>query len=112
MRRLFEESERDPDWLDRERMLLGAKTFRRLGPAASQLRGRIDAARLHGELDRPSRSLTVAYAGDTALNRFMETARFWIDTTEPGGLDPRGHGRAIAIRVRVMEPRHRVRAEG
>jgi hypothetical protein len=32
----------------------------------------------------------------------METARFWIDATESGGLDPHGAGRATAIRVRVM----------
>jgi hypothetical protein len=32
----------------------------------------------------------------------METARFWIDVSEPGGLDPGGAGRATAMRVRIM----------
>ncbi len=26
------------------------------------------------------------YAGDKALNRFLETARFWIDLSTPGAL--------------------------
>ncbi|MEA2218325.1 MAG: hypothetical protein QOJ35_951, partial [Solirubrobacteraceae bacterium] len=100
--RLFEESERDPDWLDRERMLLGAKTFRRLGPAAFSFAGASTLlAYTENSIVKPL-ALTGAYAGDTALNRFMETARFWIDTTEPGGLEPGGQGRATAIRVRVM----------
>ncbi|HEX4108117.1 MAG TPA: oxygenase MpaB family protein [Solirubrobacteraceae bacterium] len=47
-------------------------------------------------------AFTGAYAGESALNRFMETARFWIDVSEPGGLDPGGAGRATAMRVRVM----------
>jgi hypothetical protein len=102
MRRLFEDSERDPVWLDRERMLLGAKTFRRLGPAAFSFAGASTLlAYTENSIVKPL-ALTGTYAGDTALNRFMETARFWIDTTEPGGLDPGGQGRATAIRVRVM----------
>jgi hypothetical protein len=102
MRRLFEESERDPEWLDRDRMLLGAKTFRRLGPAAFSFAGASTLlAYTENSIVKPL-ALTGAYAGDTALNRFMETARFWIDTTEPGGLRPGGQGRATAIRVRVM----------
>jgi hypothetical protein len=102
MVRLFEDSERDPHWLDRERMLLGAKTFRRLGPAAFSFAGASTLlAYTENSIVKPL-ALTGAYAGDTALNRFMETARFWIDTTEPGGLDPGGPGRATAIRVRVM----------
>src|SRR5438270_666288 len=32
----------------------------------------------------------------------METARFWIDDSEPGGLEPGGAGRATAMRVRIM----------
>jgi hypothetical protein len=102
MRRLFEESEREPDWLDRDRMLLGAKTFRRLGPAAFSFAGASTLlAYTENSIVKPL-ALTGAYAGDTALNRFMETARFWIDTSEPGGLEPGAHGRGTAIRVRIM----------
>jgi hypothetical protein len=102
MRRLFEESEREPEWLDRDRMLLGARTFRRLGPAAFSFAGASTLlAYTENSIVKPL-ALTGAYAGDTALNRFMETARFWIDTTEPGGLELGAQGRATAIRVRVM----------
>lgn len=102
MIRLFEESERDPDWLDPERLAIGARVFRRVGPSAFSLAG---ASTLLAYTENPivkPLALTGAYAGDTALNRFMETSRFWIDTTEPGGLEPGGQGRATAIRVRIM----------
>jgi len=102
MVRLFEESERDPEWLDRERLEVGAHVFRRLGPSAFSFAGATTLlAYTENSIVKPL-SLTGAYAGDTALNRFMETARFWIDSTEPGGLEPAGQGRATAIRVRIM----------
>jgi hypothetical protein len=102
MIRLFEESERDPEWLDPERAAIGARVFRRVGPSAFSLAGASTLlAYTENSIVKPL-ALTGAYAGDTALNRFMETARFWIDTTEPGGLEPGGQGRATAIRVRIM----------
>jgi hypothetical protein len=75
MQRPFEESERDPHWLERDRMLHGAKTFRRVGPAAFSFAG---VSTLLAYTENPivkPLALTGAYAGDTALNRFMETAR-------------------------------------
>jgi hypothetical protein len=102
MRRMFAQAERDPDWLDPDRVQIGAKVFRRLGPAAFSFAGVSTLlAYTENSIVKPL-ALTGAYAGDTALNRFMETARFWIDATESGGLDPHGAGRATAIRVRVM----------
>lgn len=102
MRRMFAQAERDPDWLDPDRVQIGARVFRRLGPAAFSFAGASTLlAYTENSIVKPL-ALTGAYAGDTALNRFMETARFWIDATESGGLDPRGAGRATAIRVRVM----------
>jgi hypothetical protein len=102
MRHLFAQAERDPDWLDSDRLQIGAKVFRRLGPAAFSFAGASTLlAYTENSIVKPL-ALTGAYAGDTALNRFMETARFWIETTEPGGLAPHAAGRATAIRVRVM----------
>jgi hypothetical protein len=102
MRRLFEEFERAPSWLDPARVEHGAALFRRFGPAVFSFAG---AETLLGYTEssivKPL-ALTGGYAGDSALNRFMETARFWIDVSEPGGLDPGGAGRATAMRVRVM----------
>jgi hypothetical protein len=102
MRRLFAEAERDPDWLDPDRVEIGAKVFRRLGPSAFSFAGATTLlAYTENSIVKPL-ALTGTYAGDSALNRFMETARFWIETTEPGGLEPGGLGRATAMRVRIM----------
>jgi hypothetical protein len=63
MRRLFEEAEREPDWLDRERMLLGAKSFRRLGPPAFSFAGSSTLlAYTENSIVKPL-ALTGAYAG-------------------------------------------------
>ena len=68
MVRLFEESERDPDWLDPERVQVGAHVFRRLGPSAFSLAGSSTLlAYTENAIVKPL-ALTGAYAGDTALN--------------------------------------------
>ena len=100
--RLFADMEDDPAWVDHELVELGAKTCRRYGPAVFSLAG---AATLLGytesSIAKPL-ALTGAYVGGSARKRHMETSRFWIDISEPGGLRPGGRGRATAIRVRVM----------
>jgi hypothetical protein len=102
MRRLFEEFERDPDWVDHELVERGAFLFRRFGPAVFSFEGAGTLlAYTESSIARPL-GMTGRYAGDAALNRFMETARFWIDTTDPGGLRPGSAGRATAMRVRIM----------
>jgi hypothetical protein len=102
MVRLFTEFEHDPSWLDRDLAERGAAVFRRFGPSVFSFAGvETLLAYTESSIVKPL-SLTGSYAGDTALNRFMETARFWIDVTEPGGLEPGAAGRATAMRVRVM----------
>ena len=104
MRRLFDEFERAPEWLDRDRVEQGAALFRRYGPAVFSFAG-VETLLGYTEssIVKPlALSFTGSYAGDAALNRFMETARFWIDVSEPGGLEPGGAGRATAMRVRIM----------
>ena len=102
MRALFAEFERAPAWLDPEKVEHGAALFRRFGPAVFSFAG-VETLLGYTEssIVKPL-ALTGGYAGATALNRFMETARFWIDVSDPGGLDPGGAGRATAMRVRVM----------
>ena len=99
---LFAELDHDPDWIDHQLVERGAKSFRRYGPSVFSLAG---AATLLGytesSIAKPL-SLTGAYIGDSALRRHMQTARFWIDVSEPGGLRQGGRGRATAMRVRVM----------
>ncbi|MDT4912537.1 MAG: hypothetical protein QOC66_1665 [Pseudonocardiales bacterium] len=102
MRRLFAEFECAPSWLDPARVEQGAALFRRFGPAVFSFAG-VETLLGYTEssIVKPL-ALTGGYAGDSALNRFMETARFWIDVSDPGGLDAGGAGRATAMRVRVM----------
>ncbi|MCW2857166.1 MAG: hypothetical protein JWR52_2781 [Marmoricola sp.] len=102
MRRLFAEFETAPPWLDPAQVEQGAALFRRYGPAVFSFAG-VETLLGYTEssIVKPL-ALTGGYAGDSALNRFMETARFWIDVSEPGGLDAGGPGRATAMRVRVM----------
>jgi hypothetical protein len=110
MVRLFEEFEKDPPWVDHDLVERGAFLFRRFGPSVFNFLG---VATLLAYTENPivqPLSMTGKYAGDAALNRFMETARFWIDVSDPGGTRPGGPGRATAMRVRIMHVflRHRI----
>lgn len=102
MVRLFEEFERDPPWLERRRVELGARVFRRYGTSVFSF-ATTSTLEMYSEssIAKPL-SLAGGYAGEAAHKRQLETVRFWIDITEPGGLDPGAWGRATAMRVRVM----------
>lgn len=102
MVRLFAELEKDPPWVDHDLVERGAFLFRRFGPAVFSFNG---VSTLLAYTEDPivqPLSMTGKYAGDAALNRFMETARFWIDVSDPGGTKPGAPGRATAMRVRIM----------
>ncbi len=102
MVRLFDEFEKDPPWVDHDLVERGAFLFRRCGPAVFSFQG---VSTLLAYTENPivqPLSMTGKYAGDAALNRFMETARFWIDVSDPGGTRPGAPGRATAMRVRIM----------
>ncbi len=102
MVRLFEEFEKDPPWVDHDLVERGAFLFRRCGPSVFSFEG---VGTLLAYTENPivqPLSMTGKYAGDAALHRFMETARFWIDVSDPGGTRPGAAGRATAMRVRIM----------
>ncbi len=102
LRRLFEDIEEDPDWVDWDRVEHGARVFRRWGTSVFRFAGAITlAAYAESSVAKPL-ALTGAYAGASTKRRFLETASFWIAVSEPGGLRPGGLGRASALRVRVM----------
>lgn len=99
---LMREFEDDPDWVDHDLVARGARVFRNYGPSVFSFGGATTLlAYTENSVAKPL-ALTGAYAGDTALRRFMETARFWIDVSDPGGLAPGGAGRGTAMRVRIM----------
>lgn len=103
MRELFAEFETVPDWVDPVLVERGAAVWRRWGTSLFAVAGA-------GTLEMYTESAVAlplafagGYAGDKALNRFLETARFWIDVSTPGALlEPGSAGRATALRVRVM----------
>jgi hypothetical protein len=102
---LFEEFERDPEWLDRGQLELGARVFRRYGTSVFSF-ATTSTLEMYSEssITKPL-SLSGGYAGETAHKRQLETVRFWIDISDPGGLEkgpPVARGRATAMRVRVM----------
>lgn len=102
MVQLFSELEVDPPWVDHDLVERGAFLFRRFGPSVFSFSG-VGTLLAYTEdpIVKPL-SMTGKYAGDAALNRFMETARFWIDVSDPGGTKPGAPGRATAMRVRIM----------
>ena len=95
-------SRTDPDWLDWEQVELGAKVFRRWGTAIFSF-ATTSTLEMYSEssIAKPL-ALTGGYTGERAHKRQMETVRFWIDVSDPGGLRPGMRGRATAMRVRVM----------
>ncbi|MCB9716318.1 MAG: DUF2236 domain-containing protein [Myxococcales bacterium] len=100
--RLFADIEHDPSWVDHEQVALGARTFRRYGPAMFRFAGTITLQAYSESSVAKPLALTGAYGGDSARHRFLETVAFWIAVSEPGGLAPGGAGRTAALRVRIM----------
>ena len=100
--RLFDEFETLPDWYDRAQVELGAKVFRRWGTSVFSF-ATTSTLEMYSEssITKPL-SYAGGYAGETAHKRQLETVRFWIDVSDPGGLDAGARGRATAMRVRVM----------
>ncbi len=102
LRALFADIDRDPPWLDWDRVERGARAFRRYGTAVFRFAGAITLEGYAESSVAKPLALTGAYAGATARKRFLETAAFWIAVSEPGGLRAGAPGRASALRVRVM----------
>ena len=103
MRRLFAEFERVPDWVDPELVEQGARIWRRWGKTLFDVAGAGTLEMYTESAVAVPLSLAGGYAGDAALNRFLETVHFWLDVAKPGALlTPGRAGRATALRVRVM----------
>jgi len=99
---LFADIEDDPSWVDHGEVELGARAFRRYGTAVFRFAGAVTlAAYAESSVAKPL-ILSGAYTGESTRHRFLETASFWIDVSEPGGMAPGAPGRAAALRVRMM----------
>ncbi|MBZ0252170.1 MAG: DUF2236 domain-containing protein, partial [Candidatus Methylomirabilis sp.] len=102
LRRLFAEIETRPPWLDEAKMRLGARVFRRWNTHLYSFAGAITLEGYRESSVAKPLAFTGAYTGESANRRFLETAAFWIDVSEPGGLDAGGAGVKTALRVRIM----------
>lgn len=102
LRALFAEIESPPAWMDPRRVALGARVFRRFGTHMHSFAGAITLEGYRESSVAKPLAFTGAYTGASASKRFLETASFWIDVSEPDGLLPGRPGRATALRVRLM----------
>ena len=102
LRNLFADLDSDPDWLDWQEVELGAKVFRRYGSSVFRFAGAITLQSYAENSVAKALILAGGYEGATTRNRFLETASFWIDVSEPSALRPGSKGRSTSMRVRIM----------
>lgn len=103
MRDLFADFTTVPEWVDPEMVELGAEVWRRWGTMLFNVAGVITLEIYTENAVAAPLSLAGGYAGDNALRRFLESAKFWIDTSEPEGLfTPGSSARTTAMLVRIM----------
>ncbi|WP_328389677.1 oxygenase MpaB family protein [Nocardia sp. NBC_00416] len=100
---LFDEFETVPDWVQPELVERGAAVWRRWGTMLFSFAGAETLEMYTESAVATPLSLAGGYAGDSALRRFLETCRFWMDVSRPGALlTPGSAGRATALKVRIM----------
>jgi len=102
LHRLFAQIEETPEWLEPEKLALGAKVFRRWGTDLFHFAGAITLQGYQENSVAKPLAFTGTYTGESAARRFLETAQFWLDVSKPGGLLPGGEGVKTALRVRIM----------
>jgi hypothetical protein len=98
---LFEQINTDPGWVDWAKVEHGAEVFRRYRELYPYF-GMVTFNGYTLETISKPLAMTGAYTGGSAYGRFLETCRFWTDTTEPGALRPGGVGRHSAVFVRIL----------
>lgn len=100
-----------PTWVSDELLALGAASFRRYGSAVFRFAGAITLAGYRESSVAKPLALSGAYVGAGTRERFLETASFWIEVSEPGGLDVGAPGFIAALRVRLLHATVRLRLE-
>ncbi|MEV5647982.1 oxygenase MpaB family protein [Nocardia sp. NPDC052254] len=103
MRELFAEFETVPEWVRPELVEQGAAIWRRWGTMLFSFAGAETLEMYTESAVATPLSLAGGYAGNSALRRYLETCRFWMDVSQPNALlTPGSTGRATALKVRVM----------
>lgn len=101
LRALFADVETPPEWLDLEMVERGAKVFRRFGSHVFRFAGAITLAGYAESSVAKPLALAGGYVGSSAKRRFLETAQFWIEVSEPKGLARGAPGWVTTLHVRL-----------
>ncbi len=109
LRALLDDLDTRPAWLDDEKVARGAKVFRRYGSAVFRFAGAITLAGYRESSVAKPLALSGAYVGAGTRARFLETASFWIEVSEPGGLHPSAKGFEMTQHVRLLHAMVRLR---
>lgn len=99
---LFHQVEHEPIWLDREQLRLACEVSHRVGLAGELVLRNLS---LMGGYLAAAAAKPLAFTGELdrmASRRLVETGKFWIDVTTPGGLERDRDGFKSAVRVRLM----------
>lgn len=113
MRELFAEFDTVPAWVRPELVEQGAAIWRRWGTMLFSFAGAETLEMYTESAVATPLSLAGGYAGNSALRRYLETCRFWMDVSQPNALlTPGSTGRATALKVRVMHVSVRARVAG
>lgn len=103
LKAFFDQIERVPLWLDRNRVEQAARTMRRTGGFAELV---LRNAALMGSYMAASATKPLMFTGRLASastpRRLTETASYWVHVTRPHGLERFGDGFKTTIRVRIM----------
>jgi len=104
LKALFADLATPPAWLDWPRAELGARTYRRLGPAAMLILSAWSLINGYavGAAVKPLVLTGQLGAEKLAPRRLTETGRFVWAVVQPGGMRRFGEGFKIAVRVRLM----------
>ena len=99
---LFHQVDHEPIWLDREQLRLACEVSHRVGLAGELVLRNLS---LMGGYLAAAAAKPLAFTGELdrmANRRLVETGKFWIDVTTPGGLERDRDGFKSAVRVRLM----------
>ena len=111
LKKLFEEVEHIPDWVNQEQLKLGSEVQRRAGALGGYV---LRNFALMGGYQSSAINKPLVFTGSldsAANNRIAETNGFWVDITREGGLQAFAPGVKTAIRVRIMHALLRVRIQ-
>ncbi len=110
LRTFFEHVERQPDWVDEQLLIRGARVCG-LGGRAGMRALAVTGLMAGYQLAAVNQTLLATGALEKgAARRIAETTKWWIDVTEPGAMARGGDGFKSTLRVRIIHAlvRHHV----